>query len=150
MNLHKIFKIVAALLSLVGAVLLILIISAGDEAIDAAYIAGEDTSSVDQMAYVAYLVFGLILTFVVIFVIKNLFSSSGSLKSTLIGAGSFAAVLLISYMVSGGDTTAYFDQGVQVSDGNSQMVGAGITAFYILGIVAIGTILFSGIKKMIK
>ncbi len=150
MNLHKIFKIVAALLSLVGAVLLILIISAGDEAIDAAYKAGEDTSSVDQMAYVAYVVFGLILAFVIVFVIKNLFSSSGSLKSTLIGVGAFGAVLIISYLVSGGDTTAYFDQGVQVSDGNSQVVGAGITAFYILGICAIGTILFSGIKKMIK
>jgi len=150
MNLHKIFKIVAALLSLVGAILLILIISAGDTAIDAAFKAGEDTSTVDQMAYVAYVVFGLILTFVVIFVIKNLFSNSGSLKSTLIGAGAFVAVLAISYSVSGGDTTAYFDQGVQVTDGNSQIVGAGIVSFYILGIIAICSILFSGIKKMIK
>jgi len=150
MKLHKILKIVAAILSLVGAVLLAMIISEGDTAIDAAYRSGGDTSSVDQIAYVAYVTFGLILAFVVIFVIKNLFSSTGSLKGTLIGIGAFTAVIVVSYLFSGGDTTEYFEQKVQVTESKSHIVGAGLVSFYILGALAIFSILFSGVKKLIK
>ena len=150
MKLHKILKIVAAILSLAGVALLAMIISKGDTAIDAAYVSGGDTSVVDQMAYVAYVTFGLILAFVVFFVIKNLFSNTGSLKSTLIGAGAFVGILVLSYLVSGGDPTEYFDQGILTDGGTSQAVGAGLVSFYILGALAIFSILFSGIKKMIK
>ena len=107
MNLLKIFRIVTVLLSLAGALFLVLIITAGDTAITAAYAAGESTILVDNMAYVAYVTLGLILAFVIIFVITNLFTNKGSLKSTLIGAGSFFAVLVISYGLSGGDLTVY-------------------------------------------
>jgi len=150
MKLHKILKIVAAILSLVGVILLAMIISKGDTVIDAAYRSGGGTSAVDQMAYVAYATFGLILAFVVFFVVKNLFSNTGSLKSTLLGAGAFAAVLLISYLVSGGDTTEYFDQGILTTESTSHIVGAGIVSFYVLGVLAIVSILFSGVKKLIK
>ena len=40
--------------------------------LEAAYEAGESTSSVDNMAYIAYVIFGLVLAFVVIFVIKTI------------------------------------------------------------------------------
>ena len=150
MKLHKILRIIAAVLSLIGAVLLAMIISTGDDVIDAAYLSGGDTGSVDNMIYISYVIFGLVLAFVLIFVIKNLFSNTGSLKSTLLGAGAFVAVLVVSYLFSGGDTTAYFDQGVQVTEGTSKLVGAGIAAFYIFGALAIFSILFSGIKKFIK
>ena len=65
MKLHKILKIVAAILSLVGALLLVMIISKGDTVIDAAYKSGGDTGIVDNMAYVAYVTFGLILASIV-------------------------------------------------------------------------------------
>jgi hypothetical protein len=150
MNLHKILKIIAAVLSLVGAVLLAMIMSSGDDAIEAAYLSGGDTATVDNMIYVSYVIFLLVLAFVVIFVVKNLFSNTGSLKSTLMGAGAFVAVLVIAYLLSGGDTTEYLDQGVPVSEGTSQLVGAGIVSFYIFGALAIFSIFFSGIKKLTK
>ena len=150
MNLHKILKIVAAVLSLVAAIFLVLIISKGDIAIDEAYQSGGDTSSVDNMAYVAYVVFGLVLAFVVIFVIKNLFTDTGSLKSTLIGLGAFVGILLVAYFMTGGDPTVYSHSEGVATAGTSHLVGAGLVAFYILGVVAIGSILFSGLKKLIK
>ena len=150
MKLHKILKIVAAILSLAGVALLAMIISRGDTVIDAAYKTGGDTGIVDQMAYVAYVTFGLILAFVVFFVVKNLFSNTGSLKATLMGLGAFAAVIIVSYLFSGGDATEYFDQGIQVTVSKSHIVGAGLVSFYILGALALFSILFSGIKKTIK
>lgn len=150
MNLHKILKILAAVLSLIGAIILVMIISKGDTAITSAYEAGEDTSLVDNMAYVAYLIFVIVLVFVIGFVIKNLFTDTGSLKSTLIGAGSFVAILVISYVLSGGDPTVYKHSEGIATETASHLVGAGLVAFYILGILAIGSILFTGVKKLIK
>ena len=149
MNLHKIFKIVAAVLSLVGAILLVLIVSKGDPVIEAAYDAGESTSAVDNMAFVAYIIFGLVLAFVIIFVIKNLFTDTGSLKSTLIGLGAFVGILVIAYVLSAGDPTVYKHSEGVATETASHMVGAGLVAFYILGVLAIGSILFTGLKKLI-
>ncbi len=150
MNLLKIFRIVTVLLSLVGALFLVLIISTGDKVIDAAYKAGESTSSVDNMAYVAYVTFGLILAFVIIFVITNLFTNKGSLKSTLIGGGTFIAILIIAYALTGGDTTVYEHSEGVATETASHWVGTGLVAFYILGVLAIGSILYTGVKKLIK
>lgn len=150
MNLLKIFRIVSVLLCLAGALFLVLIISTGDTAITAAYEALENTSTVDNMAYVAYVTFALILAFVLIFVIKNLFTNKASLKSTLIGAGAFVAILVISYVLSGGDTTVYSHSKGIATAKQSHLVGAGLVAFYILGVLAIGSILFTGVKKLIK
>ena len=150
MNFHKIFKIVAAILSLIGAIFLALIISKGDEAIESAYAAGGDTSMVDNMSYIAYVILALVIGFVIVFVIKNLFTNSASLKNTLIGVVAFLAVLAIAYALTGGDTTVYSHSEGIATEGTSHLVGAGLVAFYVLGAVAILSILFSGLKKIIN
>jgi len=147
--LHKILKIVAAVISLVGIISLVRIISAGDDAIDAAALAG-DTAIVDPMAWAAYIMLGLVLAFVIFFVVKNLFTHTEGLKNTLIGVGAFAAVLIIAYLVSGGDTMQYKLQDGVATDGQSTMVGAGLVAFYLLLAVAAGAMTFSGVKKIIS
>lgn len=146
---HKILKIVALVLSLAGVGVLVSIIAKGDEAIKADALLG-DTSIVDPIAIIAYLVLGLVLFFVVFFIFKNLFTSGKSLKNTLIGIGGFLAILLLAYLVSGGDTKEYLYNGIVATEGESKMVGAGLVAFYILMAVSVVTMLFSGIKKLIK
>ena len=142
---HKILKIVALVLSLAGIGLLIGILATGDEAIKAG-----DNAVVDYMSYVAYIVLFIILLSVIIFVFKNLFSNTGSLKNTLIGVGAFLAVLIVAYAVSGGDTMVYKYGGSPVTEGESHLVGAGLIAFYVLILTAAAAMLFSGIKKLIK
>jgi hypothetical protein len=142
---YKILKIVAGILGLIGIIFLIRIIAVGDEAIKAG-----DDGAVDPMAYVAYIILGITLVFVVYFVLKNLFTHTSSLKSTLLGAGAFIVVLVISYAVSGGDTTEYKYNNMLATSGASQMVGAGLVAFYILMVTAAVAMLLSGIKKMFK
>jgi hypothetical protein len=144
--LHKILKIVAAVLSLAGIISLIRIIAAGDEAIET----GEKAGLVEPMAWIAYIILGLVLLFVVVFVIKNLFTNTAGLKNTLIGLGAFAAVLVISYVVAGGDTRQYKLQDGFATDTQSHMVGAGLTAFYVLIVVAALAMIFSGVKKVIS
>jgi protein-S-isoprenylcysteine O-methyltransferase Ste14 len=145
MKLHKIFKIVVSILSLAGTIFLAMIISKGDDAIEAG-----DAGAVDNMSYVAYVILGLILVFVILFVVKNLFANGSSLKSTLIGVGAFVGVLIIAYLLTGGDTTEYtYSEGIATSK-QSHLVGAGLVAFYVLGAGAIVAMLLSSVKKLIK
>jgi len=146
MLIQKISKIVVGILGLLGVVFLVRIISAGDEAIKS----GEEAGLVDPMAYIAYVTLIAILFFVVFFVLKNLFTNAKSLKSTLIGIGAFAAVLVISYVAAGGDPVQYKLQDGIATDGQSQMVGAGLIAFYILLAVAAVSMIYSGVKKVIS
>jgi hypothetical protein len=147
--LHKILRIVAAILSFLGVIFLGRIIAEGDDEIKAAALAG-DTAIVDPIAITAYIVLGLVILFVVVFVIKNTLTNTKGLKNTLIGIGAFAAVLIISYVVSSGDAMQYKLQDGFATEGQSQMVGAGLTAFYILIIVAALSMIFSGVKKVIS
>lgn len=140
MGLHKILKIVAFALAILGAIFALTII-AGDS--DTAL------SMSGNMLYVTYAVLGLVLALVFIFVIKGLFA--GDLKKTLITVGAFIAVLVISYGVSSGtdlDLTPFTDKGLDVDEGTSKVVGAGLNAFYVLGVVAIGSMLIGGVKKI--
>ena len=145
MTIQKISKIIVAILGLLGVIFLARIISAGDDAIKS----GEEAGLVDPMAIIAYVILGIILVLVVFFVLKNLFTNTKSLKSTLIGIGAFAAVIIISYVASGGDPTPYKLQDGIATEGQSHMVGTGLIAFYILLAIAAVSMTFSGVKKVI-
>ncbi|WP_299249528.1 hypothetical protein [uncultured Lacinutrix sp.] len=149
---HKILKIVVALLSLVGIISLFRIIAKGEEEVKGLAAAG-DTSLLEPMAWIAYIILALTLALVVFFVITNLFGGSGNIKNTLIGVGAFALVLIIGYGLSGGDPLVgkvYAYDGVMATEGESRFVGGGLIAFYILSVVAIASMVFSGVKKLIK
>jgi hypothetical protein len=93
---------------------------------------------------------GLVLAFVIFFVLKNLFTNTAGLKNTLIGVGAFALVLIVAYVISGGDAMQYKLQDGFATDGQSTMVGAGLVAFYILLAVAAVSMIYSGVKKIIN
>lgn len=145
---YKILKIIAAVLSLAGIIFLVMIIAKGDEPIKAAALNG-DTSAVDPMAIITYIIFAMTLIFVLFFVIKNLFTDTASLKNTLIGIVAFVVVLGIAYAFSSGsDAGNYMYNGKPATSMESHLAGAGLIAFYILIVLAAGTMIWAGIKKM--
>tara|TARA_R100001369_G_scaffold22177_1_gene40427 strand:+ start:26 stop:472 length:447 start_codon:yes stop_codon:yes gene_type:complete len=147
MNFKTISKILVAILGLLGIIFLVRIVSAGDEAIKTG---GEDGLA-DPMGYVAYIILALAIAFVLFFVLKNLFTNTGGLKNTLIGLGAFAVVLIIAYVISAGDGMNYdLQEGGLASESTSQLVGAGLVAFYLLLAIAAGAMIFAGAKKIIS
>ncbi|WP_250435368.1 hypothetical protein [Hanstruepera flava] len=149
MNLHKILKIVAAVLGLAGIIFLIRIINEGDEAIKAAAEMG-DTAIVEPMAIVAYIIMGITLLFVLVFVLKNLFTNTATLKNTLVGVGAFVILALICYFAFAQGVETPLRDGEVLSANGSKMVGAGLYMFYFLVLIAGGAMLFSGVKKMMN
>lgn len=144
MNTKKLATIFVGIVGILSIVFLALIIGAGDEAIKA----GESSGAVNNFMYIAYAIFLVTLALVVVFTLKGLFTNTASLKSTLLGAGAFIVVLIISYALTGGDTRDYLYNGVPATEGESHMVGAGIVAFYILMAASIIAMLLSGVKKL--
>ena len=140
MGLHKILKIIAFVLAILGAIFALMII-AGDE--DTAQ------SMSGNMLYIAYVVLGIVLFLVVVFVLKGL--ATGDIKKTLMTVGAFVAVIAISYVMSTGtdlDLKPFNDKGLGITEAVSKNVGAGLYAFYILAVLAIGSMLFGGVKKL--
>jgi hypothetical protein len=145
MNSQKIITIIAGVIGVIAMFFLIRIIGVGDEAIKA----GESSGIVNTFMYIAYTILALILVLVVLFTLKNIFSNAATLKSTLMGVGAFLVVGLICYFLATGVETP-LKEGEVLSAGDSKLIGAGLYMFYALAIIAIGSMLFSGIKKMIK
>ena len=149
MGLHKFIKIVAAAVSVLGIIFLIMIISKGNDAIQAMAEQGE-TSGVDYMSYVAYVILGIVLVFVIGFVLKNMFSSKETLMRTVKGVGAFLALALISYFVFASGSEKTIADGKILSASDDKLIGAGLYMFYILAIIATGAMVFTGVKKMIS
>lgn len=144
MSLKKLSTIFVGIVGVISIIFLVMIIGTGDDAIKA----GESSGTVNTFMYSAYVILIVTIALVLLFTLKGLFTNTATLKSTLIGAGAFLAVLVISYAISGGDTTDYFYNHIKSTDAESHLVGAGIVSFYVLIIAAAATMLFFGVKKL--
>lgn len=136
MDLHKILKYVAYALGIVGTIFALLIIMGSD-------------GMIDNILYITYVVLFIVIFLILIYVIKGLFA--GDIKKTLITVGLFLGVIVISYLISSGndlDLKQFNDKGLGITEGISKNVGAGLYAFYILAVIAIGATLLSGVKKI--
>jgi len=152
MGLHKILKIIVAVLGIVALIFAGIVWTLDGEGLkEELKLVGiskmEIPSSINNLMLIAYIVLGLILILLIIFVLKGLFS--GNAKNTLIGVGAFLFVIAISYFTASGVETPMKD-GEVLSANGAKWIGAGINAFYILAITAIGLMLFSGAKKLVK
>ncbi len=154
MGLHKIIKIVVALLAIAGAAMTAYIWTLDEEALQADLKLNgiqeiEVPSMISNIMLISWIILGIILVAVLIFVIKGLFS--GNAKKTLISIGAFLAVIAVSFFTASSEFPAdALKDGEVLSDYGAKWVGAGINAFFILAVIAIGLMLFSGVKKLVK
>lgn len=130
MGLHKVLRIVVLILAVVGIVALAMELFSGN--------------GLNLQLYVAYITLALTLFIVLVYVLKETFS--GNLKKTLMSLGAFILVIIIAYVLANGTETEMRD-GEMLSASGSKWVGTGLITFYILAILAIGSMIYSGIKK---
>ena len=138
MGLHKIIKWVVIVLAVIGAIFAILLMAG-------------NRGMIDNILFLAYVVLALILVIVLIYVLKGLFA--GNVKKTLLSVGMFLAVIVVAYFISSGDDLdlqPFIEKGQDVTEATSKKIGAGLYTFYVLAIVAIGSMALSGFKKVSK
>jgi len=142
MGLHKISKIVALVLGVAGVLLWGMLMIKGDEAVIAS--GGE---GLDSFLYVAYLTFAILLITVVVFVVKGILG--GDVKKTLMSVGAFLLIFVISYIMADG-VESFTKDGELVTAQTSRYIGTGLYTFYILSVLAVVAMAFSGVKKLTK
>lgn len=145
MTIHKILKYLALVIGVIGLILLGRIIMAGDDII--ATSASAQQSYVSPFLWLSYIVMAIIIVLVLFFVIKGLFR--GNIKTTLISIGAFILIIAIAYLVTDGEPVELKDGGT-LSASNSHWVSTGLVVFYILAAIAVGAMVLSGIRKLVK
>ncbi len=139
MNLHKLTKIAAIVISVLSILFLAGLMASSDDA---------DNSWISPLIYMSYFVLAACIAIVLVYVLKNLLSNKENLKKTLISIGLFLGVLLISFILA--DSSEVKANGEIVSGSTSKLVSTGLNMFYILGLVSIGTMAWTGLNKFKK
>ena len=148
MNFHKIVKIVTGILGVLGIVFLFMVIGSGDEEVKAAAAMG-DYSKISPLITLSQVILGIAIIATLVFSLLGLFSDKEKLKKALFSIVGLLVVLGVAYATSEGVETPMKD-GEVLSATGSRLVGTGIRMFYFLAIIAIGSMFFASVKKLIK
>lgn len=142
MNLHKVTKIAAIVISILSLVALGGLMATSDNT--------EDNSWISPLIYLSYVILLACIVVVLIYVFKNLFSNKENLKKTLIYIGVFFGVVLVSFILADGTEIKSASNEIIASESTSKWVSTGLNTFYLLAIVAIGTMFWTGFNKIKK
>jgi small-conductance mechanosensitive channel len=133
MNLHKVTKIAALIVSVLSLVFLALIMSSSDAV---------NSSWISPLIYLSYVILFACVAVVLIYVFKNLFTHKEALKRAMITLAIFAVVLVLSYIFADGSDVYNVKKELLVSGSASKLVSTGLTMTYILGAVSVGSLFF--------
>ena len=139
MNLHKLTKIAAIVISVLSLLFLAGLMASSDN---------ENNSWISPLIYTSYIVLAACIAIVLIFVVKNLLSNKENLKSTMISIGLFLGIFLISFILA--DSSEVNANGEIVSGTTSKLVSTGIYMFYFLGLISIVTMAWTELIKLNK
>ncbi len=148
MNIQKITTIVALALGVLGLIFQIVILSKGDDVIEMNSLAG-NFSTVTPMISLALVILAIVVLITLASSLATLASNPAKLKKAGLSVAAFIVVVLISYLLSEGVETPRKDGDVLSAFG-SRLVGTGLRTFYILAVVAVGSMVFSGVKRYFK
>ena len=148
MNIQKITTYIVATLGVLGAVFVLMIVAKGDDAIEMSAMQG-DYGMVSYIILLAQIILAITILITVAFSVKNLASDKGKLKNSLIAIGAFAVVLLVAFLFSSGEETPMQD-GKVLSANGARLVETGIKTFYFLTFIAIASMSYGSVRKLIK
>ena len=97
-----------------------------------------------------YILLGLAAVSAIIFPVITMAQNPKNAKNALIGIVGLAVVFAIGYAMAGNEEVFDASAKLLADESTSQLSEAGLNAFYILGLGAIGVIIFSEVSKIFK
>ncbi|MFD2588598.1 hypothetical protein ACFSQJ_16830 [Croceitalea marina] len=142
---QKILKIVLIVIGVIGAVLSFFFMPSGDdpEAIN--------SGAIDLMFVLTWVLLIAAAALALFFGLKKMMTTPGGLKKALFALGGLAVIVAISYGLSSGDEAksiadAMADKGA--TESTVKNIGMGLNVFFILTVVAVALMVWSGVKKI--
>ena len=145
MNTNKLTRIGCIALGVLGVISLFLVFITGDDAIKF----GDGVGAIMPIILLGQLTLLVAVVITSIYALKGLMADKAKLKSSLMFVGIFLGIFLIAFFLSTGVETPMRD-GKVLSASGSKLVGTGIRVFYILTIIAVGLMVFTGGKRSLK
>jgi hypothetical protein len=139
MNVYKISKIVVIIIGIIASLLFVSALGMEVSMDNNSYI-------VDYFIYLSYLAMAVSFLAVIYFVFKNLVTHKEQLKRALISLGLFAGVILIAFIFA--DGTEVRMKEVVISPMYSKLISTSLNTFYILAIISVGVLGWTGFSKI--
>lgn len=127
-------RIVLIALMVVGVVLWILILTGGDD-------------SVTPMITWAYIAFFAAIALAILSTVFSIVINPSSLKNAVIGIVIVAVIAGLSYVLADGSDFAMYKN---TDESTSKLVSTGLNAFYIVGLLAVLSVVYSGVARIFK
>ena len=140
MNVYKISKILVIVLGIIASILFVSTLGMEVSMDNNSYI-------VDYFIYISYIAMAVAFFSVVYFVFKNLFTHKEQLKRALISLGIFAAIILVAFILADSTEVKLKDGGVITSTA-SKLISTSLNTFYILAIISVGVLGWTGFSKI--
>ncbi|NKI25526.1 hypothetical protein HCG49_03000 [Arenibacter sp. 6A1] len=145
---HKIIKIILVILGAVGAILWFQLPSTDMPAGEAV-----NSASMNFMFIITYLLLGIAVAASLIFGLVNLLTSKEAIKKAAFAVIGLLVVVGVSYALADGtdiDLNEMARKGIPTTESTVKSIGMGLNVFFILTIIAVAAMLWSGVKKMIS
>ncbi|WP_051604347.1 hypothetical protein [Flavobacterium sasangense] len=140
MNVYKISKILVIILGIIASILFVSTLGVEVSMDNNSYI-------VDYFIYISYIAMAVAFFSVVYFVFKNLITHKEQLKRALISLGIFAAIILVAFILADSTEVKLKDGGVITSTA-SKLISTSLNTFYILAIISVGVLGWTGFSKI--
>ena len=148
MNLEKLTRIGCIALGVLGLIFLAIVFASGDDSIKMAAASG-NYGVITPIIILSQITLLIAVIVTLIFSLRGIAKDKSKMKNALKSAGLFLIVVVIAFVLSNGVETPMRD-GKVLSAMGSKLVGTGIRVFFMLSIIAVGLMVFPGIKKMFK
>ena len=139
MNVYKISKILVIVLGIIASILFVSTLGMEVSMDNNSYI-------VDYFIYISYIAMAVAFFSVVYFVFKNLITHKEQLKRALISLGIFAAIILVAFILADSTEVKLKDGGVITSTA-SKLISTSLNTFYILAVISVGVLGWTGFSK---
>ena len=97
-----------------------------------------------------YVLIGIAVVATLGFSLLGMATNPKKAKSALIGVGVLVVICAVAYFMSSNEVHSNIDGDILADAGTSKLSEGGLIAFYILAVVAIGSIVFAEVSKMFK
>lgn len=112
-----------------------------------------ESGAVHWMFMIMYLLLGIAVVASLLFTLKHMASNPQSLKKTVIIIGALLVVVGLSYALAKGDdgtVETMASRGVATTESVVKNIGTGLNVFFLLVIIAVGSMLWGGMKSAFR
>jgi hypothetical protein len=104
---------------------------------------------IDIGIYISYALLFVAVLAMIVLPLMNAIKAPGDMAKSAMGLGALVVLFIIAFLISGSELTSA-QQAAGITESGSKMIGAGLTMFYFVFVIAVISMIYSEISKALK